>query len=112
MRQKLIIYPVAISQFLQSVVCAGAALHGSVLLLIFGFWGLINSMVLLSSNILARQSALLWHAIAVGYVLIWCLSPTSEVQNNKSTLLLAAMNVGAILCLAKALGYLGSRNAT
>jgi len=113
MRHKLIIYAVAISQFLQSLGLAGiGALHGSGMLLIFGLWGMANALALLSSNILARKIALLWHAISVGYVLIWCLSPISDVQNNKTTLLVAAINSGAVFCLARVLEYFGSRTVT
>jgi hypothetical protein len=99
-----------VSQFFQSLALAGIALRGSGILLIFGLWGLVNSVALLSSSILARQSALLWHGISVGYVLVWCLSPNADVQHNYSVLLLALLNLAVAGYLAKTLSHMWKRN--
>jgi hypothetical protein len=71
MRAKVIIYTIAVSQFLLSLVWLGVAMAGglSPALLVYGLWGLVGSCLLPFFGVASRISALVWHLIFVGYIL-------------------------------------------
>jgi len=64
----ILIRLIALSQFLLSLALMGIALLGLPLLLLFGAWGLVNSLVLLFASTAGRTSALTWHIIFVAFV--------------------------------------------
>lgn len=101
MRDKLIISPIAISQFLLSLVLMGIALYGLPLLFVFGLWGLVNACALFSSSISPRVAALIWHLMFVGYVLIASIGKPLDNASNKTLLLWAVVDLAAIFYLAK-----------
>lgn len=102
MFDKLMILAIAISQFLLSVALTEIALYGSPsFLLIFGLWGLINTVALFSSSVLPRISSLIWHLIFVGYVLVASISKPLDNPSNKTVLLWAVVDLAAIFYLAQ-----------
>jgi hypothetical protein len=108
-RDRAIILAIAISQFLLSLALIGIGLYGMVLLLIFGLWGLVNSFALLSSSVYARKSALVWHIVFVGWVLVGSISGLPGFYNARLIKPWAVVDIAAVFYLAKILGYLGAR---
>lgn len=114
MRDRVIILAVAVSQFLLSLALMGIALYGLPLLLIFGLWGLVSAVALLSSSIFARKSALIWHLVYVGLVLVFSIiGLVTDKHVDKVLQLWAVVDLVAIFYLAKMLGYaLGRKSET
>jgi hypothetical protein len=93
-RDGAIILAIAISQFLLSLALIGIGLYG---------------MVLLSSSVYARKSALVWHIVFVGWVLVGSISGLPGFYNARLIKPWAVVDIAAVFYLAKILGYLGAR---
>jgi hypothetical protein len=111
MSDRVIIIVIAANQFLLSLVLLVFALYAIPFALVLGPWGFVNAFALLSSNVFARKSALVWHIIFVGYVLVASISVHKPLDdpNYKALLVWAVVDLAAIFYLAKILGYLRKR---
>ena len=107
MRDRVIIFAIAFSQFWLSLGLMGVALYGSPFLLMFGLWGFVNAFVLLSSSVFARKSALIWHIIFVGYVFINAIGRLPNNQGDRIIVLWAVVDLAVIFYLAKTLAHAG-----
>jgi hypothetical protein len=101
MRNRVIVFAIAFSQFWLPLALMGVALYGGSLLLMFGLWGFVNAFVLLSYSVLARKSALIWHIIIVGYVLITAINRPPNNQGDRIIVLWAAGDLAAVFYLAQ-----------
>jgi hypothetical protein len=109
MPERVIVVSIAVNTFLLSLALIGIGLYGMVLLLVFGLWGLVNSFALLSSSVYARKSALVWHIVFVGWVLVGSISGLPGFYNARLIKPWAVVDIAAVFYLAKILGYLGAR---
>ena|ERR1041385_3656387 len=109
MLERVIVVAIAVSTFLLSLALIGIGLYGMVLLLVFGLWGLVNAVALLSSSVFVRKSALVWHMIFVGWVLAGSITGLPGFYNARLIKPWAVVDIATVFYLAKILGYLGTR---
>src|SRR5215469_1778002 len=111
-RDWILIRLVALSQFLLSLALMGIALYGLPLLLLFGGWGLVNSLVLLFASTAGRTSALTWHILFVafvGYLFAKASNPFPTDPTSRALELWAVVALAVIYYLARGQrGQLGS----
>jgi len=109
--QRIIVGAIAFSQFCLSLLLLALGLYIPYLLP-FGLWGLINSFTLLSANVAARKSALIWYIMFlafVGYGTARAGHPPSD-PTSRALEVWAFVALAAVLYLARILGYLGNRD--
>ena len=109
MLNRVLIMVIAANQFLLSLALLGLALYRIPFALILGPWGFVNAFALLSSNVFARKSALVWHIIFVGYVFVASIGKPLDNPSSKSLLVWAVVDLVAIFYLLKILGFLPNR---
>jgi hypothetical protein len=109
MANRLAILLIAVNTFLLSLSLMGIGLYGMPLLIVFGFWGLVNAVALLFSSVFAQKSALVWHIIFIGWVLVGSASGRPGFYNARLIKPWALVDLAAVFYLAKILGYLRAR---
>jgi len=107
--ERVLVFLIAVNTFLLSLVLMAFGLYGIFLPALFGFWGLINAFALLFSNVLVRKSALVWHMVFVGSVLVGSIAGLRGFWNAMNIKPWAVVDIAAVFYLAKILGYLGTR---
>lgn len=110
MRDRIIIGAIAISQSWLSLLFL---LYGLYLppLLLFGLWGLINSVTLFSASIAARKSTLIWHLVFLAFVAYASAKAGSSPAHGRMGWFIelwALFSLAVIFYLARVLGYLGN----
>jgi len=102
MGNKLAIFAFAFVQLWLSLELT-VATYGTPVFVAFGFWGLGTALAQFSSSVFARKSALVWHLIVLGFILVN--SVIQRVAPTDSVLLLTVFELVAVWYLAKILGY-------